>query len=175
MSAATVYRIGKSLGLLLYSISGKRRRIARVNLDIAFGDEKSELEKNRILKQCAIQHLVSLVQFLWVSHDPEKRTRELIDGEPEGLDVVQECLERGRGILFLTAHYGNWEVAAWPLTLCDANMTGVYRLVKNPYVDSYLTGMRAHELADQVRAGSPRSATVNSACRSKRTVEASIA
>ena len=45
-------------------------------------------------------------------------------------------------IIVCGMHYGNWEIAAWPLTLCNANMAGVYRLVKNPYVDDYLQSKR---------------------------------
>ncbi len=45
-------------------------------------------------------------------------------------------------IIVVGMHFGNWEIAAWPLTLCDANMAGVYRLVKNPYVDDYLQSQR---------------------------------
>ena len=42
----------------------------------------------------------------------------------------------------VTLHMGNWELAAWPLTVAGNNPAAVYRTVKNPYVDSYLRALR---------------------------------
>ncbi len=143
LSADTVYSFGKGLGLLLYRISGKRRTIARINLDIAFGNEKSPFEKNRVFKKCLIQQCVSLIQFLWVSHDPDHRTKQLIEGEPEGLDVVQECVERGKGVLFLTAHYGNWEIMGIYHGLRGiGNLVSIARKLDNPWLEKFVLQLR---------------------------------
>lgn len=42
----------------------------------------------------------------------------------------------------VTLHIGNWELAAWPLTVAGNNPAAVYRTVKNPYVDRYLRETR---------------------------------
>jgi KDO2-lipid IV(A) lauroyltransferase len=42
----------------------------------------------------------------------------------------------------VTLHMGNWELAAWPMTLAGNNPAAVYRSVKNPYVDRYLRDLR---------------------------------
>ena len=42
----------------------------------------------------------------------------------------------------VTLHTGNWELAAWPMTLAGNNPAAVYRTVKNPYVDGYLRNLR---------------------------------
>jgi KDO2-lipid IV(A) lauroyltransferase len=42
----------------------------------------------------------------------------------------------------VTLHMGNWELAAWPMTLAGNNPAAVYRTVKNPYVDRYLRDLR---------------------------------
>jgi Kdo2-lipid IVA lauroyltransferase/acyltransferase len=42
----------------------------------------------------------------------------------------------------VTLHMGNWELAAWPMTLAGNNPAAVYRTVKNPYVDKYLRSLR---------------------------------
>jgi KDO2-lipid IV(A) lauroyltransferase len=44
----------------------------------------------------------------------------------------------------VTLHMGNWELAAWPLTVAGNNPAAVYRSVNNPYVDRYLRGLRAN-------------------------------
>jgi KDO2-lipid IV(A) lauroyltransferase len=42
----------------------------------------------------------------------------------------------------VTLHMGNWELAAWPMTVAGNNPAAVYRTVKNPYVDRYLRYLR---------------------------------
>lgn len=44
--------------------------------------------------------------------------------------------------LIVTMHMGNWELGMWPVTLAGVKPAGVYRQVKNPYVDRYLRGQR---------------------------------
>ncbi len=44
--------------------------------------------------------------------------------------------------LIVTMHMGNWELGMWPVTLAGVRPAGVYRQVKNPYVDRYLRAQR---------------------------------
>ncbi len=44
--------------------------------------------------------------------------------------------------LIVTMHMGNWELGMWPVMLAGVNPAGVYRQVKNPYVDRYLRAQR---------------------------------
>lgn len=143
LSAATVYSLGRTLGQALYRVSAKRRGIARLNLDLAFGNEKTPAEKTRIVKESMIQQCVSLFQFLWVSSNPETRASQLIEGEPEGLDVVAECLGRGRGVLFLTAHYGNWEIMGVNHGYhCPGNLVSIARRLDNPHLERFVLRLR---------------------------------
>lgn len=143
LSEGAVFGLGRMLGRALYRVSPKRRGIALLNLDLAFGSEKTHPEKTRIVKECMIQQCVSLMQCLWISSNPEARSAQLIEGEPEGLDVVTECLGRGRGILFLTAHYGNWEVMGVNHGYrCPGNLVSIARKLDNPHLERFVLGLR---------------------------------
>jgi len=109
LSAKSIFRLGRLLGNLSYSLATKRRRIALINLNIAFGNKKSNKEKKEIIKNSFIQVALSTLQSLWVLKHP-RRVKQLIEGDPSGLDLVKKCLLRRKGIFFLTAHYGNWEI-----------------------------------------------------------------
>ena len=50
LSANSVFRFGRTLGLMVYRLSRKRRRIAEINLDIAFAQTKSRRERQRIIR-----------------------------------------------------------------------------------------------------------------------------
>jgi KDO2-lipid IV(A) lauroyltransferase len=143
LSAGTVFRLGRILGGISYLLGARRKTIGRVNLDIAFGDSKPPEERNRILRESFNQLAVSLLQCLWLDADPRARLRKLIDGEPEGLDTLRECIGRGRGVFLLMAHYGNWEAAGvLHGTLGIAPLTGIVRKLDNPLLEKRALSFR---------------------------------
>ena len=143
LSARTVFRLGRALGRLSYLFGAKRKSIARVNLDIAFGDSKSPEEKNHILRESFNQLAVSFLQCLWVNVAPEMRLEELIDGDPEGVEVLKECIGRGAGVFLLMAHYGNWEIAGIRHgTLGVAPLTSIVRKLDNPLLEERTRSFR---------------------------------
>lgn len=136
LSADSVYQLGRALGRLSFLAGGKRKRIALINLDIAFGDSKTQADKNKIAKDSFIQLTVSALQCLWLSRDTKNRVRELIPETPEGLDILKKCLERKKGIFFLTAHYGNWEaMGLYHGYMGIATLQSIIRRLDNPYLD----------------------------------------
>ncbi|HJL73528.1 MAG TPA: lysophospholipid acyltransferase family protein [Nitrospinaceae bacterium] len=142
LSAKCVFKLGRVLGALSYRAGGKRKKIARINLDIAFGDGKSNKEKQQIIKNSFTQMAVSTLQTFWVIKCPE-RVHQLIEGEPAGLDTLKQCLERGKGIFFLTAHYGNWEIMGIDhgyRGICKLN--SIFRRLDNPYLDELVMQFR---------------------------------
>jgi KDO2-lipid IV(A) lauroyltransferase len=99
LSAKTIFRLGSILGKISYSVATKRRQIALINLNIAFGNKKSTTEKNEIVKKSFIQTSLTTLQSLWVLSNPD-RVNQLIEGNPIGLDLVKKCLLRQKGIFF---------------------------------------------------------------------------
>jgi KDO2-lipid IV(A) lauroyltransferase len=72
-----------------------------------------------------------------------------IVAEPDRLELTEatrEVFARYRNkmgsAIGVTLHMGNWELAAWPLTLAGNNPAAVYRRVNNPYVDRFLRKLR---------------------------------
>ena len=131
-----VVRIGNGLGNLVFLFSEKRKRSAKINLDIIFADSKSPDEKNKIIKKSFQNLAVSALQCLWATRDTENRVRRLIEGEPGGLEILRQCLKKNKGIFFLTAHYGNWEIMGLfhgYLGICP--LSSIVRKLDNPYLD----------------------------------------
>jgi Kdo2-lipid IVA lauroyltransferase/acyltransferase len=138
-----VVKIGKRLGSLAYLISGKRKQSAKINLDIIFEDSKSSGEKNKIIKKSFENLAVSALQCLWVTFDTENRVRGLIEEEPVGLDLLRQCLDKNKGVFFLTAHYGNWEIMGLfhgYLNICQ--LSSIARKLDNPYLDQATQKLR---------------------------------
>ncbi len=143
LSAKSVYKLGKGAGTLFHQIAKKRRQIAKTNLDIAFGNSISRTEKKQIIKQSFLQMAVSAFQCVWVMKNPEERVHQLIEFKPKGLEVIQSCIEEGKGIFFLTAHYGNWEIMGLYhgyLNVCQLN--SIARRLDNPYLEKLIMDLR---------------------------------
>lgn len=67
--------------------------------------------------------------------------REWIDYE--GFEHYQEAKRRGKGILFATAHLGNWELSAYAHALLTEPMNVVVRPLDNPYLDRFVEERRS--------------------------------
>ena len=135
--------LGRLLGSTLYYISPKRRKIARINLDIAFGDTKTTKEKERIAKQSMIYMVMIALQCLWVTSNTKQRIYQLFPSLPKGIEHLNEALKRGKGAFYLMAHYGNWE--ALGIYWGHENLSRVYSIARkldNPYLEKFLHQLR---------------------------------
>ena len=96
-------------GRLLFRLLPFRRRVVLDNLRRVFGEAVSDAEIE-YLAQAHYAHLWRLgAEFLSFRSMSAARKRAMVD--IEGVDVFKRAYERGKGILVLTGHFGNWEVA----------------------------------------------------------------
>lgn len=69
--------------------------------------EKSEEEVERIARDVLANLGRNMVEFLSIRKMSRQNVHLWI--KPHGLDRVDKALKEGRGIILLTAHFGNWE------------------------------------------------------------------
>ena len=96
-------------GKLLYHLLPIRRRVILSNLRLVFGDSLSEIEI-RELAQAHYAHLGRLVrEFLTFPWRSAEQRRAMV--RVENIEAMHAAAAQGKGILLLTGHFGNWEVA----------------------------------------------------------------
>jgi KDO2-lipid IV(A) lauroyltransferase len=61
----------------------------------------------------------------------------------EGAAHFQDAIRQGRGVLFATAHLGNWELSAFAHGLLTGPMNVVVRPLDNPLIDALVERRRA--------------------------------
>jgi KDO2-lipid IV(A) lauroyltransferase len=61
----------------------------------------------------------------------------------EGGEYFEQARRQGRGVLFATAHLGNWELSAYAHALLAAPMNVVVRPLDNPRIDALVERRRA--------------------------------
>jgi len=99
------------LAKLIYLIDKKHTKIAMVNLDIAFGNILSKNEKIYIIKKSYQNLLLYLSDFIY--NTGISREELLKKVKFENLDIIEKY--KDKNIIFITAHYGNWELLSLSL------------------------------------------------------------
>jgi len=61
----------------------------------------------------------------------------------EGYEHFEAALQQGKGVLFATAHLGNWELSAFAHALMSTPMHVVVRPLDNPRIDALVESRRA--------------------------------
>lgn len=107
--------LGRSLGSLGWKIAGKYRRLSLAHLKIAF-PELSEQERESIGRN-AFRHLgwcaAEVAQFKRL--DP--MLSDYVHYAPGSFEVLKAAVERGKGVMVVTGHVGNWEFLARRISL----------------------------------------------------------
>lgn len=132
--------VGESIGQLGYAPLGIRRAVVERQLRAAF-PEKPDDEIQRIARAC-YGHLgrTSIETAVLPSHSRE----EIIDlfEEVNGWSIVEERLARGKGLILISGHLGNWELGGAYLAARGVPIDAVARHMSNPLFDRYLTKTR---------------------------------
>jgi KDO2-lipid IV(A) lauroyltransferase len=98
------------LGTAFYTLLPVRRRLVMSNLRRVFGEKADDRELRRVAR-CFYGHFVrSIGENLVMSCSSERRITSKVD--VVGVEHLLEASELGRGILVLTGHFGNWELAS---------------------------------------------------------------
>jgi Kdo2-lipid IVA lauroyltransferase/acyltransferase len=132
---------GEQLGSMFFHLDWERRKVALENLQVAFGDEKSERERLAIARR-AFQNLgMMAVEFFRIPRMDVETFRKRV--EIEGLDAALRLLGKGKGALLLLSHFGNWEMMGIMSKLIgDEIMVIAKPMKKNKRIDQLITKIR---------------------------------
>lgn len=132
--------IGRRLGDLTYYLKKNRRKIALINLKAALGANYNYKQLEEITRktfQSACQTLVELMNFPKINiHYVNKYIKF------ENLDRIDKALEKGKGVIHLTAHFGNWELSSFAASLKGYHLKVFAREQKYPRLNQLLNKYR---------------------------------
>ncbi|MBI4354630.1 MAG: mitochondrial fission ELM1 family protein [Candidatus Omnitrophica bacterium] len=102
--------VGMTLGHAACWCQPTRARIGDVNLKAAFGDRLSPAKRRRIIVRM-FQHLgAGVVEMLRLPAMDEAYMKRFL--HIDGQDHLDRTVQSGRPVMFMTAHFGNWELCA---------------------------------------------------------------
>ena len=128
-----------AIAQLVYLLHVRLREVGMRNLAMVF-PEKSVAERKRILRgefTSLGRQLAELCQF--PRYTPENVEEVVVY---DGLENYERAYARGKGVLFLTAHFGGWELSAFAHSLHGHRVNIVMRPMDNQYLDRMLQSYR---------------------------------
>jgi Kdo2-lipid IVA lauroyltransferase/acyltransferase len=132
--------LGRGLGLLAYALIRSRRAVALDNLRRAFGDQPEEAALRRLCRENFAHYGVVLAEFLRL---PGLSTNDLHERfTVTGLERATAARAKGRGLIILTGHVGNWEYLIQAQLAWDLDMIVVTRRAHAKGVDRFWQNVR---------------------------------
>ena len=132
--------IGRVLGMLMYGIDVRHRRIVRRNLKFVYPEWSSDRVKKkskRVFQNLGIT-ILEICQMICFSRD------DIIDKvKIRGEEHLFNAMHNNKGVILISAHLGNWEIVPlfWTLYF-NTPVTIVARKIRNKIINRWIYGLR---------------------------------
>jgi KDO2-lipid IV(A) lauroyltransferase len=125
--------------------------------------KRARINLRQAMPELSDDEIASIVKRMWnnvgrvvaeYSHLDEidaKEPNERIEGV--GVEIFRHGPPPGQRFIFFSAHYGNWEIATIVATMAGYAITGIYRAVNNPIVDSLILKARTNRGGELIPKG----------------------
>ncbi len=128
-------------GNLLFALDHKHRRITVDNLTRAFGAEKSTTQIMAIAREVFVNLFRILFEIAWSLNLPEDAFNKYF--HIRGQDDFWKAHEKGKGVLLLGAHFGNWEVQMVAAHMMAMPLNVVVRTLDAVFLDRFVEEYRS--------------------------------
>jgi Kdo2-lipid IVA lauroyltransferase/acyltransferase len=146
LSRRLFVRVADAAGGAAFHLMARDRRIALTNLDLAFGQSKSVEEKRHIARSAFQTFARNFLGLFWMRRLRRETLDRLVEVDPESLQCLKDCHARGKGVIFVTLHYGEWELLALATTLLYGLPPNIVtEELRNPHVARILDRLRARD------------------------------
>lgn len=105
------------------------------NLSYAFADRLKRWEKEKIIFETFLNFGLFLYEFLIIRKINQRTFRKFVN--PVGFENIKKALKKGKGVIFLTGHLGNWEWGAALLTYLGHSPMVIAKRFKNRFITNY--------------------------------------
>jgi len=145
----------RALGALAYAVSGRYRRVADKNLLIAYGDSMTEVERDVLIRRVFQSFATSTAEFLEAPRWTPDQVKAL--AVADSYEVVDKVLARGKGMILLAAHFGNWELLARRAAVAGYSFAVIARQSEDAAFNEITDSLRANGGYTVLpRGGSPK-------------------
>lgn len=142
LSRDVAYGFARLVGWLAYAVLAEDRRVAYANLEIVFGDAMSRREKRRIVRATFQNLAANAVGLFWSPRINAENVREFVDVDEANREWFRQIQGRGKGVIFVMPHYGDWELMGLAAGYLGVQCTSVTEPTKNPAIERTISRLR---------------------------------
>lgn len=140
-----VWHLGRMLGRAGKVLLPSYRRLVRRNLEIAFGQDRSEAELDWLTRDHFAALTANLLCSLKISYMDEAAILARL--ETRGMEKVEGLLQQGKGLIYALCHMGNWEVLAQTNILGPGvKSASMYQALGNPLLNAHVLRRRSRSV-----------------------------
>lgn len=133
--------ISTGLGTAWFRLDRKHRKIVCQNLLIAFGQQENKAWMHKFAKAVFINTCRMFFEYAWYY------TRQPIDYDANfkliGKDHLENAMQKGKGVIAVLAHLGNWELLTAFAPMTGLPGTVVYRPLKSKALNQLVIDNRS--------------------------------
>ena len=138
-----LFGFGEFLGVCAWTFSGKYRRLATRNLEIAFGNEKSPGELRQLVRLHFRRLGANLLSSAKLTQMPPDKILEYV--EVQNIESMAREFRAGVPVVLILSHLGTWEVFAqlMPKFVGFVRNSSVYQGLGNRFIDQHVRRTRS--------------------------------
>ena len=162
-----IYGFAKNIAGLGFIIARKQRKIALESLTIAFGAEKSKAKVEQIAKDCFIFMAKAGLELLFFMDKPALLKKHV---EFVGRKNLDNALSKGKGVILVSAHFGNFPLMLVKLSLEDYKTATIMRYMRDVRAEKFFMAKRT-QVGIKTIYSQPRRACVEAVIKTLRNNE----
>lgn len=140
--------LGRLVGWLMWRLNTQGRKVTETNIALCLPEYTSEQQQQLVKRSLAHTGMVALeVPLMW--EWPVEKCLTLVR-ETQGLELVDEALATGKGLILLAPHLGNWELAGLFFS-SRYKMAALYSPPNVPELEDYMIRVRGRLGSELVR------------------------
>lgn len=129
------------LGGIWFSLDRHHRKITVDNLARAYGSTMNRDRVVRLAHRVFANTVRMLFEYAWYYTTGLKNCDRYLSFR--GIEHLARAHSRGKGVLCLSGHLGNWEMAVSAVPLTRLPVSAVYRKIKSKPLDAFIYDNRA--------------------------------
>ena len=139
--------VGRGIGWFAYRIGGERRAIVRRNIELCFPELAAD-EREQLVRRHFAALGMSMIEMglgRWASDEHLLSMTEI-----EGVEHILDAINKGQGVILLSAHFTTLEISGRVLKLSIPPFDAVYRRSRSDFTTEVLRSGRERSAAGTI-------------------------
>ncbi|MGH1460820.1 MAG: lysophospholipid acyltransferase family protein [Neptuniibacter sp.] len=132
--------VGRAIGITLYYLVPKRRKVTEVNTQICFPEMDAQ-QRTLFVKDVFRNNGIGIIETAWAFWGCKERFKNRV--EFHNLELLEQTYAQGKGIILLGGHYSSLDLGGLLYSLFEKPLVTMYRQHNNPLMDKTISAGRS--------------------------------